>query len=188
MTHFCYIRTPLRTLQFTSMGSVFGRRDVEAREQTVTYLPPGGGRKIWMVGTDLITFKATGEETNGEFLLIETLVLPGGGPPPHVHHRESERFYVLEGEFEFLAQDEWIKAAPGSFVYVPKGSLHTFRNASDTVGRILVLVAPAGLEKFFEEAGEPGTDISSPPGPPDVEKLLATAERYGIEFSPPPAQ
>ena len=161
---------------------------MEAREQTVTHLPPGEGRKIWMVGTDLITFKATGEDTNGQFFLIETLVLPGGGPPPHIHHRESERFYVLEGEFEFLARDEWIKVAPGSFVYVPKDSLHTFKNAGDSVGRLLVIVAPAGLDKFFEEAGEPGTDISSPPGPPDVEKLLAIAERYGTEFPPPPAQ
>ncbi len=141
-----------------------------------------------MVGTDLITFKATSEDTNGEFIVFETLVLPGGGPPPHIHHRESESFYVLEGEFEFLAGDRWIQAAPGSFVHVPKGSLHTLRNAGDSIGRLLTLAVPAGLEKFFEEAGEPGTDVSSPPGPPDVEKLLATAERYGIEFPPPPAR
>ena len=141
-----------------------------------------------MVGTDLITFKAASEDTNGEFFLFDSQVLPGGGPPPHIHHHEDESFYVLEGEFEFLAGDHWIKAAPGSFVHVPKGSLHTLRNAGDSVGRLLTLTVPAGLDRFFEETGEPGTDISSPPGPPDVEKLLATAERYGIEFPPPPAQ
>ena len=157
-----------------------------AREQTVTHLLDGEGKRIWMVGTDLITFKATSEDTNGEFILIETLVLPGGGPPPHIHHRESEYFYVLEGRFEFLAENRWIQAAPGSFVRVPKDCLHTFKNASDSVGKLLVLVIPGGLDRFFEEAGEPGTDISSPPGPPDVEKLLATAERYGLEFPPPP--
>lgn len=161
---------------------------MEAREQTVTYLPPGEGRSVWMVGTDLITFKATGEDTNGEFVLFESLVLPGGGPPPHIHRRESESFYVLEGRFEFLAGDRWIQAAPGSFVHVPKDSPHTLKNAGDSVGKLLTLAVPAGLERFFEEAGEPGTDVSSPPGPPDVEKLLATAERYGIEFPPPPAQ
>lgn len=159
---------------------------MEARKQAVTHLPPGEGRRIWMVGTDLITFKAASEDTNGEFFLFEGLVLPGGGPPPHIHHREAESFYVLEGEFEVLDRGHWIKAGAGSFVHVPKGTLHTLKNAGEEVGRLLTLVVPAGLDKFFEEAGEPGTDISSPPGPPDVEKLLATAERYGIEFPPPP--
>lgn len=161
---------------------------MEAREQTVTHLPDGEGKKVWMVGTDLITFKTASEDTDGEFFLFDSLVLPGGGPPPHIHHRESESFYVLEGQFEFLAVDKWIKAAPGSFVHVPKGTLHTLKNAGDSVGRLLTLAVPAGLDRFFEEAGEPGTDVSSPPGPPDVKKLLATAERYGIEFPPPPAQ
>lgn len=86
-----------------------------------------------------------------------------GGPPPHIHTREAESFYVLQGEFEFLAEDHWIKAAPGSFVHVPKGSLHTLKNAGDFVGRLLTLVVPAGLDRFFEEAGEPGTDISPRP-------------------------
>lgn len=156
------------------------------REETVKHLADGEGKTVWMVGTDLMTFKATGEDTGGAYALFDSLVLPGGGPPPHIHHREAESFYVLEGEFEFLAGDRWIKAAPGSFVHIPKGSLHTLRNAGDEVGRLLTLVVPAGLDRFFEEAGEPGTDISSPSGPPDVEKLLKTAERYGIEFPPPP--
>lgn len=159
---------------------------METERRDVTHSPDGEGTTVWMVGTDLITFKATGEDTGGAYALFDSLVLPGGGPPPHIHHREAESFYVLEGEFEFLAGDRWIKAAPGSFVHVPKGSLHTLKNAGDRVGRLLTFVVPAGLDRFFEEVGEPGTDISSPPGPPDVEKLLKTAERYGIEFPPPP--
>jgi quercetin dioxygenase-like cupin family protein len=159
---------------------------MEIGERTVTHSPDGEGKTIWMVGTDLITFKATGEDTGGAYALFDSLVLPGGGPPPHIHTREDESFYVLEGEFEFLAGDHWIKAAPGSFVHVPKGSLHTLKNAGDKVGRLLTLVVPAGLDRFFEEAGEPGTDISSPPGPPDVEKLLKISQRYGIEYPPPP--
>ncbi len=85
---------------------------------------------------------------------------------------------MLEGEFEFLAGDHWIKAYPGSFVHVPKGSLHTLKNAGEDVRRLLTLVVPAGLDRYFEEAGEPGSDISAPPGPPDVEKLLKTSEKY----------
>ena len=117
---------------------------MERQEQRgVTHVPEGEGKKVWSVGTDLITFKATGEDTGGAFALFDMLVLPGGGPPPHIHTRESESFYVLEGEFEFLAGDEWIKASPGSFVHVPKGALHTLKNAGSEVGRLLTLVAPA---------------------------------------------
>ncbi len=143
-----------------------------------------------MVGTDLITFKAASEDTVGEFILFETLVLPGGGPPPHIHHRESESFYVLEGQFEFLAGDRWVGAAPGSFVHVSKGSLHTLKNAGTEVGRLLTLVVPAGLDGFFEELGVPGTDVSSPPpfGPAEIERMLETARRYGIEIPPPPGE
>lgn len=159
---------------------------METREQSVTHLADGEGKKVWVVGTDLVTFKATGESTEGAYALFDSLVLPGGGPPPHIHHREAESFYVLEGEFEFLAGERWIPATPGSFVHVSKGALHTLKNVGEDVGRLLILVVPAGLDSFFEEVGEPGTDISSPPGPPDVEKLLETAARYGIEFPPPP--
>lgn len=161
---------------------------MQPERQSVTHSPDGEGKTVWMVGTDLMTFKATGEDTGGAYALFDSLVLPDGGPPPHIHTREAESFYVLEGQFEFLAGDHWIKAVPGSFVHVPKGSLHTLKNAGDGVGRLLTLVVPAGLDRFFEEAGEPGTDISTPPGPPDVEKLLQTAERYGLEFPPPPGQ
>lgn len=163
---------------------------MEIQERRITHVPEGEGKTVWMVGTDLITFKATGEDTGGEFALFDSLVLPGGGPPPHVHTRESESFYVVEGEFEFLAGDEWIKAAPGSFVHVPKGALHTLKNAGEEPGRLLTLVVPAGLEKFFEEIGAPGTDISSPPpfGPEEIERMLSALPKYGLEMPPPPGE
>jgi quercetin dioxygenase-like cupin family protein len=160
---------------------------MDTRAQNVTHSPQGEGKTVWIVGTDLVTFKATGEETGGAFALFDSLVLPGGGPPPHIHTREAESFYVLEGEFEFLAGDRWIQAAPGSFVHVPKGVLHTLKNAGEDVGRLLTLVVPAGLDEFFAELGVPGDDVSSPPhfGPQEIEALLKTAERYGIEIPPP---
>ncbi len=163
---------------------------MELQQREVTYVPDGEGKAVWMVGTDLMTFKATGEDTDGAFALFDSLVLPGGGPPPHIHTREAESFYVLEGEFEFLAGDEWIKAASGSFVHVPKGALHTLKNAGSEVGRLLTLVAPAGLEKFFEEVGVPGTDISSPPpfGPDDIGSMLSLLPKYGLEMPPPPEE
>ncbi len=108
------------------------------------------------------------------------LVLPGGRPPPRAHRRESENFYILESQFAFLVENRWVQAAPGSFVRATKDCLHTLKNTGDSVGKLLVLAVPAGLDKFFEETGKLGTGISSPPAPPDAEKLLA-AERHGIE-------
>lgn len=163
---------------------------MDIHEQRVNHVPEGEGKTVWMVGTDLITFKATGEDTDGAFALFDSLVLPGGGPPPHIHTREAESFYVLEGEFEFFAGDHWIKAAPGSFVHVPKGALHTLKNAGAKVGRLLTLVAPAGLDKYFEEAGVPGTDVSDPPpfGPEEIENMLSILPKYGLQMPPPPGE
>ncbi len=146
----------------------------------------GEGKKLWVVG-DLYTFLATGEDTGGAFALIECVTPPGNpGPPPHIHRREAEGFYVLEGELELTVGDTASTAGPGTFVYLPEGSLHTYRNAGDTPARFLAMISPAGLENFFEEIGEPATDPSKPPeGPPDVEKILATVPKYGVEIPPP---
>ena len=161
---------------------------MEIERKDVLHVPEGEGTTVWMVGMDLLTFKATGRTTNGAFALFDSLVLPGGGPPAHIHHRESESFYVIQGEFEFLAGERWIRASPGSFVHVPKGALHTLKNVGRGVGRLLTLVVPAGLDEFFEELGVPGTDVSDPPpfGPAEVENLLATAPKYGLEVPSPP--
>ena len=104
-------------------------------------------------------------------------------PPPHIHHREDETFYILEGEFSLLRGDQTFAATAGSLVYIPKGTLHTFKNVGISPGRFLVVITPAGFEKFFEEIGELATDKSSPPpfSPATVEKLMALAPRYNLE-------
>jgi transposase/quercetin dioxygenase-like cupin family protein len=127
---------------------------------------------------------------DGSFVLLETVCPPEGGPPPHVHYREDETFYVIEGEMEFLLGDDTVRAVAGSFVHVPKGTMHTFKNVGMTLARFLVTVVPGGFEKFFFEAGERATDKSTPPvpeGPPDVENLVATAAKYNCEIPPPQA-
>ena len=67
---------------------------METERKGVTHVPTSEGKTVWMVGTDLITFKATTETTGGSYALFDSLVLPGGGPPPHIHHREDESFYA----------------------------------------------------------------------------------------------
>src|ERR1700675_1568463 len=81
---------------------------------------PGEGRTIAVVG-DVYRFLATGEDTNGKYALWEALVPPGGGPPPHVHSREEEGFYVLEGEITFTMNDERVVATAGMVANMPVG-------------------------------------------------------------------
>src|SRR6059058_5737453 len=102
------------------------------------------GRTVAVVG-DIYRFLATGEDTNGKYAMWEAIVPPGGGPPPHVHSREEESFYVLEGEVTFRVGDGLLVATAGTFVNMPVGTPHAFRNDSGEPARMLISVAPAGL-------------------------------------------
>lgn len=145
---------------------------------------PGIGRTIGIVG-DVYRFFATGEETAGSYAAWEAIVPPGGGPPPHVHSREEESFYVLEGEITFLADGKEIVAGAGTFVNMPPGVPHSFRNNSDRVSRMIISVVPAGLEQMFFEVGTPlaegATDVA-PPTKEEIDRLVGAAARYGIEI------
>jgi mannose-6-phosphate isomerase-like protein (cupin superfamily) len=145
-------------------------------------LAPGEGERIWIVA-DTMTLKATGDSSGGSLVLLENLTAPGGGPPPHIHTREDEFFYVLDGTFEIRVGDELHPLGPGGFAYVPRGTVHNFRNTAETPGRILVGFTPAGIEGFFREAGRPATDDG--PAPPvdehEIARTMAAAPKYGLQ-------
>jgi quercetin dioxygenase-like cupin family protein len=148
---------------------------------------PGHGRTVAVVG-DAYRFLATGAETDGKYALFEAFVAPGGGPPLHVHSREEEGFYVLEGEIVFTINGERVVASAGTFANVPVGTLHSFKNESAAPARMLISVAPAGLEQMFFEVGVPlaeGATTTLPPSKQEIDKLLAIAPRYGIEVRLP---
>ena len=134
-------------------------------DHRVTASPAGTGERIWIVG-DTLTFKATADTTGGTLTAIECEAAPGGGPPPHVHVNEDESFYVLDGGFEILLGDELLRAGPGDYAFVPRGTVHRFANVGDDVARILILFTPGGLEQFFRAAGTPATDDG--PAPPSM--------------------
>ena len=147
------------------------------------------GRAVAVLG-DVYRFLATGEETAGRYAVFESIVAPGNGPPPHVHSREEEGFYVLEGEVTFGHGDTVVRAGPGTFINMPVGSLHWFRNETNRPARMLVSVAPAGLEGMFFEVGQPvaaGAVTAPPPTPEEIGRLLAAAPRYGLEIRVPGA-
>jgi quercetin dioxygenase-like cupin family protein len=152
-------------------------------------LRPGDGQSVWVVG-DLYTVKASGKDTGGAYALIEVMVPPQSGPPPHLHHREDEAFYIVEGEFEVHVDEERLTAGPGSWVQLAKGSVHHFKNIGRAPAKMLILASPAGLDQFFLEAGRKATATSPESGaatPEDKERLFAIAPKYGIEMKPPPS-
>lgn len=145
---------------------------------------PGAGRRIGIVG-DIYRFLATAEETDGKYTTFEALVPPGGGPPPHVHTREEESFLVLEGEMTFQLEHDRMTVGEGTFLNIPIGTLHSFRNEGSQPARMLITLAPAGLEGMFFEVGQPladDEDTASPPNPGEIEKLLQVAPDYGVEI------
>ncbi|MDB6172792.1 MAG: qdoI [Chthoniobacteraceae bacterium] len=133
---------------------------------------------------------ASGEQTGGAYTLFEALVPPGGGPPPHIHTREEESFYILEGEMTFRVADRSLTAGRGAFVQIPRGTVHAFKNASPAPVRMLIQCAPAGFEKFLAEFASELPSPDSPPLPPcaeEIGKLLAAAPKYGIQIVQQPA-
>lgn len=159
--------------------------------QKALLMQPGQGSSYWF-DRDLYTFKAVGEETGQAYALFEVIVAPqGGGTPPHRHSRENESFYIQEGELEFQLDQQTIIAGAGTFLHSPQGQLHRFTNISDSPAKLLVWVTPAGFEKFIAEVSK-ATDSQAAPAPPlnpaDLEKILNTAPKYGIEIIPPSAQ
>jgi quercetin dioxygenase-like cupin family protein len=142
---------------------------------------------VWYNGA-LMTFLATGEDTQGQFALIETVGRKGNAPPPHIHRREDESFYVLEGEVAVSVGGRTIKAAAGTMVFLPRNVQHTFTVESEQA-RMLVLLTPAGFEGWFKEFGVAAPAMTLPPATEvayaDVQRMLAAAPRYGLEFIPP---
>lgn len=148
---------------------------------------PGEGEALWFLGI-LATIKSSAQTTAGAVAVIEHLAPRGSGSPLHVHSREDEWFYVIEGGLTFWVGGETIEAPAGTFVFGPKGIPHTFMVASEQA-RFLLVTEPAGFEQFMREVGEPAARLEIPPPatePPDVAALTAAAAEYGIEITGPP--
>ena len=128
-------------------------------------LGPGEGERV-AIGPAESVIKATGEDTGGSFFLQESVVPPGmPGPPPHVHERMHDMFYVLEGTLTVRLGDATRELGPGSFVCAAPGEVHTFSNRSDQPVRLLNFSTPSGWEGYMRElsravaSGEAGPEV-----------------------------
>ena len=141
---------------------------------------------------DTYTVLFSGEQTAGRFAMLDMLIPPGGGPPPHRHDFE-ECFRVLAGAIEVQLRDlPPRRLEAGDSVNIPANAPHSFRNAGDEEARLLCTVAPAGLERFFAEFGDPVPARTSPaPELSDAERrdrlqrAAAKAPEYRIEMLAP---
>ena len=132
----------------------------------------------------------SGDQTNGSYAVIEMVVPPNGGPPPHAHEDTQEMFYVLEGEVEFKTEHEKKTVGKDGFINIPLGgAVHCFKNQSKEFARLLCTVVPAGLEKMFLEIGEPvafGEFLKVPELTEERKQLLKQLDlKYNQKTYPP---
>lgn len=149
----------------------------EARELRLHHVPARGGHCICYAGLELAV-KLGAAQSGGEATVIEGVIPPDSGPPLHVHEKENETYYVLEGQFEFVCGDECAWGGPGTFVFAPRGLPHRYKNVGDKPGRVLFGFTPGGIEAFFEDLGKQ----------PELNPQIITeiAAKYEITMLPPP--
>ena len=136
--------------------------------------------KAGFLGSIGVRFMIDGDETDQGFSLVEHPMSPRAlAAPLHLHTREDEYSYVLEGRMGAMLGDEVVEAGPGDLVFKPRNQWHTFWNAGDEPCRILEIIAPAGFEKFFEELSDMGGAMQAKP-----EDLGALCQRYDLEMDP----
>ncbi len=130
-----------------------------------------------MLGTTM-TVKVSAADTGGTCAMVEQITPPGWGPPLHVHTREDEMMYVLDGEYEVRLGDQTLRVTAGQAVGMPRNVPHTFKNVGATDGRLLAVMTPGTLEPYFHE-------IAQLSGPPSPQLVAPIAERYGLTMLGP---
>ena len=136
------------------------------------------GRPL-QVFDDVIHVKLAGRLTGGQYSVVEDISAPRTGPPLHMHTREDESFYVVEGEYLFEIDGERIVAKAGDFLFAARGTRHCFMNTGDTNARMLVMAQPGGIDEFFE-------DLAQVQGSPAPEAVMPIFAKYGLELLGPP--
>jgi quercetin dioxygenase-like cupin family protein len=141
---------------------------------------PAAGRTLNVLGVTHI-YKAMAADTAGAISIWEDIVPPGAGAPPHVHAREDEAFYVLNGEIQVeIEGDAPRRVGPGGFFYGPRHRRHGYRNVADQPARMLVLCTPSvGLDQMFAEL-----DAAGAAGMPGIETVATITAKYGVTLDP----
>jgi quercetin dioxygenase-like cupin family protein len=143
-------------------------------------LRPGAGAIVRNLLGGPISFKLRGEQSDGAMTVLETEAPPGEGPPLHVHDGQDEWLYVLGGDMRFRLADHVVSAPAGSFAFIPRGVPHCWQNVGSTPSLMLAVIAPSGLERFFERYAELPEADRSP------ESFRALGQEAGMTVIGPP--
>jgi len=135
--------------------------------------PPGSGKTVGVLRSRS-TFKVLPAETGGAYAILEQMIPAGHGPPLHVHRRETEVFYILEGQFEVTVGGQKIPAPVGTCATCPRDIPHTFRNVGPTPGKLLLTVIPGRFAEYFIEVDRISDD--------DLTAVKALCARYEVEI------
>lgn len=163
-----------------------GKSENRAKDLKAKMSRPALDNSYWYIG-HLMSVLISQKDTNGQFSLMHASQIQGLEPPPHTHSKEDESFYLMDGEIEFRVGNEVLHAKPGDWVFLPRNVEHSFKVLTEKA-EVLIHLTPGGFEDFFIEMSEPAKELSIPPkpeGPPNVQKLIETASRYGIVFAKP---
>jgi len=144
-------------------------------------IPNNGGKQVNILGIPML-IRIHGPDTGGVLSVVESHDVTGGGPPPHIHHREDETFQILEGEYEWTVGGKTFVAKQGTTIFAPRDIPHPYRYLGQTPGRLMCVITPAGFEGFFEEIG-----ALSPQQQQDIPRVMEVGKKYGLEILPPPA-
>jgi len=154
---------------------------MKALEVPASFSAPGEGETTWFQ-PNRMTVKATAETTGGAFGLVESFIPAGSGPPLHVHHREDEAFWVLEGSTRFEVGDVIVDAAPGTYLIAPRDTPHRWA-AGPEGARLLFLFTPGGFERLIAATGVPaGARTVPPPGLTVDPRVDSALRRHGTEL------
>src|SRR6478752_3174231 len=118
----------------------------------VTVVRPGEAT-VHQLGDSVIETLLFGARAGAAFDVIRGTVAPGGGPPPHIHRREDEITFVVDGEFEYVVGEQIIRASAGTCLFLPRNVVHHFRNIGTTTGTLFGIATPGGFASFIEDGG-----------------------------------
>lgn len=141
---------------------------------------PGGAAVVWMPGGVPVEIHLTAKDTNGAFCLLVDRPPVGWSLPAHRHHNEAETIHIVDGLFTMEIDGRQTRLSAGETVHVPAGVSHSSANIGQETGQRVLLFSPAGMERFFLEAGAATPHAAESIDPSDV---VARATRYGWEFS-----
>lgn len=150
----------------------------------IKIVEPNHGQHIAIAG-DINSILAVKDDTGGTYSLIEAKVFPNGGPVSHIQTREHEGFYIIEGTITFNVEGKEIIAKSGTFVNVPPNVRHSFKNNSSTNAKMLIVLAPGGMENLFIEAGKKVSDTTTKPPPMtegDMKNFVRLLSKYGVSL------